>query len=87
MVKAFARQYQRGRKKEKGEILDGFVEQTGYQRRYAARLLRNHGRVVRAGPGVVLRGDVDCRVKRTPSEDLRRADPGIGTARGMAFKG
>ena len=65
LVKAFARQYQRGRKKEKGEILDGFVEQTGYQRRYAARLLRNHGRVVRAGPGVVLRGDVDCRVKRT----------------------
>jgi len=49
LVKAFAKPYQRGSKKEKGEILDGFVEQTGYVRRYAARLLRNHGRVVRAG--------------------------------------
>jgi len=64
LVKAFARPYQKGSKKEKGEILDGFVEQTGYVRRYAARLLRNHGRVVRAGPGVLLRGDVECRVKR-----------------------
>jgi hypothetical protein len=65
LVKAFAKAYQGGSKKEKGEILEGFVEQTGYVRRYAARLLRNHGRVVRAGPGVLLRGDVECRVKRT----------------------
>lgn len=65
LVKAFAKAYQRGGKKEKGEILDGFVEQTGYVRRYGARLLRHHGRVVRAGPGVLLRGDVECRVKRT----------------------
>lgn len=65
LVKAFARPYQRGSKKEKGEILEGFVEQTGYVRRYAARLLRQHGRVVRAGPRVSLRGDVQCRVQRT----------------------
>ena len=64
LVKAFAGPYQRGRKKEKGEILDGFVEQTGYQRRYAARLLRNHGRVVQVRPGVRVQGDVQCRVKR-----------------------
>lgn len=64
LVKAFAKAYQRGSKKEKGEILNGFVEQTGYVRRYAARLLRQHGRVVRAGPTVFLRGDVECRVKR-----------------------
>lgn len=68
LVKAFAKAYQGGSKKEKGEILEGFVEQTGYVRRYAARLLRNHGRVVRAGPGVLLRGDVECRVKRTRSK-------------------
>ena len=64
LVKAFARPYQRGSKKEKGEILDGFVEQTGYVRCYAARLLRQHGRVVRAGPTVLVRGDVECRLKR-----------------------
>ena len=46
MVKAFASEYQRGSKKEKGTILDTFVETTGYQRRYAARLLRLQGRRV-----------------------------------------
>ena len=46
MVKAFASEYQRGSKKEKGTIFDTFVETTGYQRRYAARLLRLQGRRV-----------------------------------------
>ena len=31
LVKAFAKEYQRGRKKDKGAILDGFMEATGYQ--------------------------------------------------------
>ncbi len=52
MVKAFAKEYQRGRKKDKGAIFDGFVEATGYQRRYAARLLRHSGRRVWFGRGV-----------------------------------
>ena len=52
MVKAFAKEYQRGRKKDKGAIFDGFAEATGYQRRYAARLLRHSGRRVWFGRGV-----------------------------------
>ena len=49
--------YQRARKKQKGVILEQFVELTGYVRRYAARLLRQHGKKTRAGKIVII-GDV-----------------------------
>jgi len=42
VVRATARRYQRGRKKEKQKILDELVELTGYNRCYARRVLRNH---------------------------------------------
>ena len=58
MVKAFAGQYRKVTKKEKGTILDRFMEATGYQRHYAARLLRNQGRRVRFGPRVVFKAEV-----------------------------
>lgn len=44
VVRATARRYQRGRKKEKQKILDELVELTGYNRCYARRVLRSHGR-------------------------------------------
>lgn len=44
VVRATARRYQRGAKKEKQKILDEFVELTGYNRCYARRVLRHHGR-------------------------------------------
>ena len=37
-VKGFAAQYRKASKKEKGAILDRFIEATAYQRHYAARL-------------------------------------------------
>lgn len=49
VVKATARRYQRGRKKEKQKILDEFVELTGYNRCYARRVLRKHGRPSNTG--------------------------------------
>ena len=54
LVKAFAKEYHRGRKKDKGAILNGFVEVTGSQRRYAERLLRHSSRRVWVGRGVLV---------------------------------
>ena len=76
MVKAFAREYQRGSKKEKGTILDAFVETTGYQRRYAARLLRLQGRRVALGKGVWVEADVGYRRRhrrRIYDDEVKRA--------------
>jgi hypothetical protein len=44
VVKATARRYQQGRKKEKQKILDELVELTGYNRCYARRVLRKQGK-------------------------------------------
>lgn len=64
VTKALAQQYQRGSKKERGAILDQFVEATGYGRSYASLLLRTHGKRVEVLPGVVVEGSV--RVKKPP---------------------
>ena len=64
VTKALASQYRRASKKSRGEILDQFVEGTGYNRSYAARLLRNHGKRVEVAPGVVVEGSV--RAKKIP---------------------
>lgn len=55
--------YQRARKKEKGIILGQFVELTGYVRRYAARLLCQHGKKIRVGATTII-GDVCKRPAR-----------------------
>ena len=62
--------YQRARKKEKGGILGQFVELTGYARRYAARLLRQHGKKTRVGKTTII-GDVTKKPgrKRQPVYD------------------
>ncbi|MDA2924998.1 hypothetical protein MYX65_10170 [Acidobacteria bacterium AH-259-L09] len=76
LVKAFAGEYRKGGKKEKGAILKRFVKASGYVRRYAARLLRNQGRRVVLRPGVLVEGDVTIRVRRrrrrTYGEDVKR---------------
>ena len=64
VTKAMGRQYRRGMKKDKGVIVTQFVEATGYNRVYAARLLRNHGKRVVVKPGIVVEGST--RVKRKP---------------------
>jgi hypothetical protein len=69
LTKHFATEYKRSGKREKGEILDRFVEATGYHRVYAAWLLRNHGRRVRVGPGRIVQGDVTVRSGRTRSKE------------------
>ena len=44
VVRATARRYQSGRKKEKQKLLDELTELTGYNRSYARTILRNFGR-------------------------------------------
>jgi IS30 family transposase len=56
--------YRRARKKEKGRILDAFVEQAQCSRDHARWLLRNHGRRVEVKPRVFLEGDARRRVPR-----------------------
>ncbi|BCW93429.1 MAG: hypothetical protein KatS3mg007_1323 [Thermoanaerobaculum sp.] len=64
LVKAFAGRYQKATKKARGVILDEFVLATGYNRRYAAWLLRSHGKKVPLGRRWVVVGDASKKVKR-----------------------
>jgi hypothetical protein len=77
VTKALAEQYRRASKGQKGVLLDQFVEATGYDRCYARRLLRNHGRQVRMSPKVVVEGDARVRTKRkgkiTYGPEVRKA--------------
>jgi len=54
VTKALAEQYRRAAKKEKRRLLGQFAEATGFNRVYAARLLRNYGRRQEVAPGVVV---------------------------------
>lgn len=61
LVRTSAKMYQRARKREKTRILDQFVEVTGYNRVYASRILRGHGKRRYLGRGVVVQGEaVGC---------------------------
>jgi hypothetical protein len=60
-----AKRYQKSTKKEKSTILGEYTQLTGYNRCYAAFLLRNHGRRMRVNNNTVLVGDCRKRVKRT----------------------
>ena len=44
--KEYARRYKKVRKRSKTEVLDEFVELTGYNRCYASYILRNWGRKI-----------------------------------------
>jgi len=77
LTKNIAAKYRRAGKKERGQILDGFVESTGYNRSYAGWLLRGHGRRVQVRPGLLVEGDAHCRVKR---ERARRYGPEVVAA-------
>lgn len=64
LVRHHAKAYQRGTKGEKSELLEMFVQATGYNRVYAARLLRWQGRKVWVKPGVAVVGEVRVRPRR-----------------------
>src|SRR5512138_938389 len=64
VTKLLCDQYRKSDKSGKMQILDQFMEATGYNRHYAAWLLRQHGRKVRVGPQVAVQGDVRLRARR-----------------------
>lgn len=74
LVRHHARAYQRATKGERGKILEMIVQATGYNRVYAARLLRLQGRRVWLGPGVAVVADVRVRPRR---ERRRRYGPEV----------
>jgi hypothetical protein len=64
LTKAVCERYRKAAKKDKGRILDEFVESTELDRCYARWLLRNHGRRVEVKPLVFLEGDAVKRRRR-----------------------
>ena len=64
IAEATAGRYRKARKKGKGEILNEFVELTGFARSYAALVLRNQGRVVAVNRKLRVRGDVGKKLPR-----------------------
>jgi hypothetical protein len=65
-IKVTAPRYQKAAKKQKGIILDEFVALTGYERDYAAAVLRMQGKRVHIGKRRVLVADITktCRKSR-----------------------
>ena len=74
---ALAGRYKKARKKDKGKMLNEFIELTGYNRSYGTYVLRAHGTEVRIKEGITVKGDIRKRSKRvgnkTYDEDVKRA--------------
>jgi uncharacterized UPF0146 family protein len=64
LTRVIAGRYKRARKKEKIRILDEFLHSTGYNRKYAAYVLRMQGKRIRVKEGIVIEADVKNRRKR-----------------------
>ena len=63
VIAVTAEKYRKALKKEKGAILEHLIELTGYARRYAAWLLRHHGKRTAVGKTVIV-GDVSKKTAR-----------------------
>jgi hypothetical protein len=76
-TKMFAGSYQQASKKRKIEILDEFTQLTGYDRCYAAFLLRWEGKKVEIAPKRIVLDDAGKKSprqrERTYGEDVVRA--------------
>ena len=64
LTRVIAGRYKRALKKEKGGILDEFLHSTGYNRKYAAYILRMQGKRIRVKEGIVIEADVKNRRNR-----------------------
>jgi len=64
VIAAIALRYQKERKKQKGFILNEFIELTGYNRSYASHILQAHGKKIRVSNNTVIEGDIRNRAKK-----------------------
>ncbi len=64
LTRVIATRYRRARKKEKKEILNEFLHSTGYNRKYAAYVLRMYGKRIRVRNDTVIEAYVRRRNKR-----------------------
>ncbi len=64
LTRVIAVRYRKARKKKKNEILNEFVHSTGYNRKYAAYVLRMHGKRIRVRDDTVIEADVKRRTTK-----------------------
>ena len=64
LTRITAKKYQTAKKKDKTKILDTFIEQTKYGRKYAIHILANEGKVKPLGKKVRLKTTHSCEKKR-----------------------
>lgn len=78
--------YKRATKKEKGKILDTVIDLAGYNRSYAARVLRQRarprvlGRLKRGGVNITLVEDERTKRKRKPRNRPKKYDKDVFVA-------
>jgi len=63
-TKVTAQRYQKATKKQKGVILEEFAALTGYDRCYAAYLLRTHGKNIYVNKNTAIVGDVSKKARK-----------------------
>ena len=83
LTAVMAPEYQRARKKEKGNILEQFIKATRYNRCYAAHVLRTQGKKTWINPRTRLVSDVRRRTKR---EKERIYDDAVATTLTQVWK-
>jgi hypothetical protein len=63
-TKVTAQRYQKATKKQKGVILEEFAALTGYDRCYAAYILRTHGKKIYVNKNTAIVGDVSKKARK-----------------------
>lgn len=64
ITKKLAEKYKKISKKGKNNILNNFIEITGYNRDYASFLLRSHGKKIYLNNKIIFVGDISKKIKR-----------------------
>ena len=64
LTRVISGRYKKSRKREKNRILNEFINSTGYNRKYAAYILRMQGKRIRVRDGTIIEVEMKIRNKR-----------------------